>query len=110
MDSVKEYVRCDFKGCTEIIEYNPYFFDYMGFSAPKKCKECRDKLKPTCAGCDKTVKVTQFELKVGMKYAQKNGKKGDFVCQICREEAEKQKEIEKNRPYTCDICATPFKT
>lgn len=109
---VNEVVKCNYPGCKGTYEYQPYFFEMMGFSLPKKCEECRKLVKATCCHCKSTQTVKYHEWK---KSTQEG--KVDFLCRDCLDGGavcecqnchKKHKVALKrrrlHRRFVCDLC------
>lgn len=109
---VNKVVKCNYPGCKGTYEYQPYFFEMMGFSQPKKCEECRKLVKATCCHCKSTRTVKYHEWKKSTSEG-----KADFLCRDCLDggavcECQNCHESHKvalkrrrlHRRFICDLC------
>ena len=77
------------------------FFQTKGFSAPQRCKNCRQKGRQTVEKNDRDVKYTQVTCKSCHKTEKIPfeilGDPNELLCQECWEKKSKPKDLEKKK-------------
>lgn len=70
---------CNYRGCSNTFEWSPYFFDFYKWNYPKKCDECRRKIKAQCCVCkQQKININYYDWNKAT-----NEGEYDYVCMQC---------------------------